>query len=189
MMDWTDNSNEIILQHLNRLQNINQLMIADAKTGAVKTILTEIDDAWADVSMPRMRWLENGKRFLWMSERDGWQHVYTVSRDGTNPKLITPGSFDVLSLQGIDEAGGWLYYLASPDNAGQRYLFRTRLDGSGAAERITPDSQKGWHGYNISPSARWAIHTYSAFSTAPRFEVVNLINKTVARTMEDNADL
>jgi dipeptidyl-peptidase-4 len=189
MMDWTDNSNEIILQHLNRLQNINQLMIADAKTGAVKTVLAEKDDAWVDVTLPRMRWLDNGKRFLWMSERDGWQRVYTVSRDGTNTKLITPGNFDVINISGVDEAGGWLYYIASPDNATQRFLFRTRLDGSGVAERITPDSQKGWHNYNISPNARWAIHNYSAFTTAPRFEVVDLSNKTVVRMMEDNAAL
>jgi dipeptidyl-peptidase-4 len=189
MMDWTDNSSELILQHLNRLQNTNQLMIADAKTGAVKTILTEKDEAWVDVTMPRMRWLENGKRFLWMSERDGWQHVYSISRDGSDTKLITPGNFDVLNISGVDEAGGWLYYIASPENATQRYLFRTRLDGSGTAERVTPASQSGWHNYNISPNARWAIHNYSAFTRAPRFEVVNLTDKTVARTMEDNAAL
>jgi dipeptidyl-peptidase-4 len=92
MMDWTDNSNEIVLQHMNRLQNTNQVMIADAKSGTVKTILTEKDEAWIELMMPRMRWIESGKRFLWISERDGWQHVYTVSRDGTNTKLITPGN-------------------------------------------------------------------------------------------------
>jgi dipeptidyl-peptidase-4 len=190
MMDWTDNSNEIILQHLNRLQNTLQLMIADAATGAVRTIVTEKDDAWVDVQMPKMRWLENGKRFLWISERDGWQHVYNVSRDGSQTKLITPGNFDVLSIQAVDEAGGWLYYIASPDNPAQRYLFRTRLDGSGGTpEKITPEAQKGWNNYNISPNARWAIHNFSAFSTAPRFEVVNLADKSVVRVMEDNAAL
>lgn len=189
MMDWTDNSNEIILQHLNRLQNTNQLMIADARTGAVRTILTEKDDAWVEVLMTKMRWLESGKRFLWMSERDGWQHVYAVSRDGANTKLITPGAFDVLSIAAVDEAAGWLYYVASPENAGQRYLFRSRLDGSGMPERITPDAQKGWHNYNISPNNRWALHSYSATATAPKFEIVNLSNKSVARTLIDNAQL
>jgi dipeptidyl-peptidase-4 len=189
MMDWTDNSNEIVLQHMNRLQNTNQVMIADAKSGTVKTILTEKDEAWIELMMPRMRWIESGKRFLWISERDGWQHVYTVSRDGTNTKLITPGNFDVITIAGTDEAGGWLYYIASPDNATQRYFFRTKLDGSGKAEKVTPDSQKGWHNYNISPKGTWAIHNYSTFTTVPRFEVVNLTNKTVARTMEDNAAL
>lgn len=189
MMDWTDNSNELILQHFNRLQNTLQLMIADAKTGATRTILTEKDDAWVDLTMTRMRWLDGGKRFLWDSERDGWQHVYSVSRDGTNAKLITPGNFDVLSIQAVDEAGGWLYYIASPDNAAQRYLFRSRLDGTGAQEKITPDAQKGWHNYNISPNSRWAIHNYSSFGNAPKFEIVNIPNKTVARVMEDNAEL
>jgi dipeptidyl-peptidase-4 len=187
MMDWTDNSDELILQHMNRLQNTNQVMIADAKTGAVKPILVEKDDAWIELLLPRMRWIEGGKRFLWMSERDGWQHVYAVSRDGSQVKLITQGNFDVESLSGIDEANGWLYYIASPDNAAQRYLFRTKLDGSGAAERVTPAAQTGWHNYNVSPKGTWAVHSYSGFSSVPKFEVVNLTTKTVARVMEDNA--
>ena len=189
MMDWTDNSNEIILQHLNRLQNTLQLMIANAQTGEVRTILTEKDDAWVDVFMPKMRWLDGGKRFLWFSEKDGWQHIYSVSRDGSDAKLLTPGNFDALSAPGVDEASGWLYYIASPDNATQRYLFRTRLDGSGRAERVTPENQTGWHNYNVSPTGKWAIHNYSAFTTAPRFEVVNLETKAVARPMENNSEL
>jgi dipeptidyl-peptidase-4 len=189
MMDWANNSDEIVLQHLNRLQNTDQLMLADAKTGAVRTVLTEKDDGWTDVTMSSMRWLEEGKRFLWMSERDGWQHVYSVSRNGSDAKLITPGDFDVVSIQSVDEPGGWIYYIASPDNAAQRYLFRTRLSGSGTPERITPDTQKGWNSYNISPNSHWAIHVFSSFGKAPRFELVNISTKSVARTMVDNAEL
>lgn len=189
MMDWTDNSNELILQHLNRLQNTNQLMIADAKTGIVKTILTEKDEAWVDVEIQKMLWLEGGKSFLWMSERDGWQHVYKVSRDGLNIKLITVGNFDVVSIQSVDEANGWLYFIASPENATQRYLFRTKLEGSGTIEKITPESQKGVNSYNISPNSRWAFHTYSAFGKAPQYELVDVANKSLVKTMVDNVSL
>lgn len=189
MMDWTDNSNELILQHLNRLQNNLQLMIADVKSGSVKTILNEKDETWTEVFMQKLRWLDNGKSFLWMSERDGWQKLYAVSRDGTNVKLITKGDFDVISYLGVDEKNGFVYYIASPENATQRYLYRSKLDGTGTAEKVTPEAQKGWNGYNISPNGKWAFHTYSAFTTAPRFEIVNLTNKTVVRTMEDNAAL
>lgn len=189
MMDWAKNSDELILQHLNRLQNTAQLMLADVKTGNARTILTEKDDTWVDVRTPSMRWLNDGKSFLWISENDGWQHVYTVLRDGSNTKLITPGNFDVLSIQAVDETGGWLYYVASPDNAAQRYLFRSRLDGSGSPEKITPETQKGWNTYNISPNNHWAVHNYSAFSTVPQIEMVNLTNKTVARKMVDNDEL
>ncbi len=189
MMDWTNNSDELIIQHLNRLQNANQVMFADAKTGNVRTVLTEKDEAWVDVNMPRMTWLEGGKSFLWESERDGWQHIYKVSRDGTNIKLITAGNFDVVNIQSVDETNGWLYYIASPENATQRYLFRTKLDSSGKVEKITPDTQKGWNSYNISPNSRWAFHTYSAFGKAPRFEVVDVANKNLVRTMVDNVEL
>lgn len=189
MMDWTDNSNEIILQHLNRLQNTLQLMVADAKTGSVKTILTEKDDTWTEVFMQKLRWLNNGKNFLWMSERDGWQRLYNVSRNGMNIKPITTGNFDVVSYNGVDETNGWVYFVASPANATQRFLYRSKTDGSGTAEKVTPDDQKGWNNYNISPNGKWAFHNYSAFTTAPRFEIVNLTNKTVVRTLEDNKDL
>lgn len=189
MMDWTDNSNELILQHLNRLQNTNQLMIADAKTGNVRTILTDKDEAWVDVQMPRMRWLEGGKSFLWMSEGNSWNHVYKVSRDGVNKKLITVGNFDVEDIASVDEANGWLYYIASPENATQRYLFRTRLDGSGKIEKITPDANKGWNSYNISPNSRWAMHTFSAFGKTPIYEFVDVANKIVVKPMADNAEL
>lgn len=189
MLDFTDNPNEVIIQHMNRLQNTNQVMIGDAKTGAAKTILTEKDDSWVDLLIPKMRWIDGGKSFLWMSERGGWRQVYKVSRDGADVKLITPGDYDVESISAVDETNGWLYFIASPGNATQRYLFRRKLDGTGALEKITPDTQKGWNNYNISPNSKWAIHTYSAFTTAPLFEVVDLTKKTVVRTMEDNKDL
>lgn len=189
MMDWTDNSNEVVLQHMNRLQNTNQLMIGDAKTGAVRTIVTEKDDAFLELEMTKMRWLESGKRFLWMSERDGWMHVYSIARDGSGVKLITPGAFDVVSIQSVDEPAGWMYYIASPDNATQRYLYRTKLDGGGTAERVTPANQSGWNNYNISPNSRWAVRNYSSFGVPAKFEVVDLVNKTTVRAMEDNAAL
>ncbi len=189
MVEWMNNSNEVILQHMNRLQNTDQIMVADAKTGAAKTILTEKDDAWIELTMPRMRWINDGKRFLWMSERDGWQHVYSVARDGSDIKLITPGDYDVENISSVDEAGGWLYFIASPTNATQRYLFRQKLDGTGTLERITPDTQPGWHNYNISPNSRWAAHNYSTFNSPQKFEFVNIATRSVVRVVEDNAEL
>ena len=76
-MDWAESSTEIVLQRLNRLQNTLDVMLGDAATGRVRTILTERDEAWVDVG-DDFRWLAKGKRFAWLSERDGWRHVYTV---------------------------------------------------------------------------------------------------------------
>ena len=81
-----------MVQQLNRLQNTLDLLLADARTGAVRTVMVEQDSAWVEV-VDDLVWLDGGKRFTWVSERDGWNHVYVVSRDGRETKLITPGRF------------------------------------------------------------------------------------------------
>jgi len=187
MMEWAGNSNELILQHLNRLQNTLQVMIANSSTGDVKSILTEKDAAWVDVDMPAMAWTNDGKRFLWLSDRSGWKHIYSVGRDGSDSRAVTSGNFDALSIAGVNENAGFVYYIASPENATQRYLFRARIDGSGKPERVTPPQDAGWNGYNVSPNGRWAFHTWSAFGKAPRTELVDLTGAVSARMMVDNA--
>ena len=188
-MNWAESSNEMVLQQLNRLQNTNLVMLGDIRTGAVRTILTERDEAWVDLHGDDIDWLDGGKRFLWVSERDGWRHAYVVSRDGATVKLITPGASDVISIESVDEASGWLYCYASPENATQRYLYRAALDGSGKIERVTPASEPGTHSYEISPKARFAFHTHSSFGTPPRIELVRLPAHTSVRSVIDNAAL
>lgn len=187
-MDWAGNSDEIALQHLNRLQNTNDVMIADAKTGAVRLVHSDHDAAWVDV-VDDFRWLREGKEFLWVSEHDGWRHAYVNSRDGKQTRLLTPGAFDILGVEGIDLQGGWLYFAASPDNASQRYLYRSRLDGRGTPERLTPGSQPGMHHYNFSPDSRWALEIYTTFDTPPVTSLLSIPGHQVARVLEDNADL
>ena len=189
MMEWAGNSNELILQHLNRLQNTLQVMIANASTGETRPILTEKDQAWVDVYMPSMQWIEGGKRFLWLSERSGWRHIYSVSRDGSEVKPVTSGKYDAMSIAAVDENAGLVYFVASPENPTQRYLYRARLDGTGQFQRVTPQAQSGWNTYNSSANGHWAFHTWATFSTAPRTELVDLTGKSASRILIDNAKL
>ncbi|OLC01744.1 MAG: S9 family peptidase [Gemmatimonadetes bacterium 13_1_40CM_70_15] len=186
-MEWAG-PNELLLQRMNRLQNSDRVLLADAATGAVHPVLVEQDSAWLDV-VDEVLWLAGGRRFLWLSERDGWRHVYLVSRDGKTVQPVTPGAFDVIGIAAVDEPGGWLYYVASPDNATQHYLFRTRLDGTGKAERVSPATQPGTHRYTISPDAHWAFHTYSTFDTPPVTNLVRLPTHQVVRALAANATL
>jgi dipeptidyl-peptidase-4 len=186
-MEWAASSDEIIVQYLNRLQNTNRVLLGTAETGAVRTVFTDTDEAWLDV-VDDLRWLDDGGRFTWVSERDGWRRVYIVSRDGETLTPVTPPEIDVMSVELINEADGWLYYMASPDNAAQSYLYRVRLTGSGSAERISPDDP-GTHGYQISPDGRWGFHTYSTFATPPVISLVSLPDHQVVRTVVDNAQV
>src|SRR5207249_5718858 len=59
--------------------------------------------------MEGLKWLKNGTELLWLSERDGWRHAYSIPLDGRAARLITPGDFDVISVTGADPSGQWLY--------------------------------------------------------------------------------
>jgi len=196
-LDWAGGSAEVALQQLNRLQNTLVVMLGDARTGQVRTVHTERDSAWVDVGND-LRWLNGGKSFTWISERDGYRHLYLISRDGKQQRLLTPGSFDLHNpasafgeplVVGQDSARGWIYYTASPENATQLYLFRSRIDGKGQPERLTPRAQSGYHRYFISSDGRWAIHNFSSFGTPPITELVSLPEHKVIRTLVDNRRL
>jgi dipeptidyl-peptidase-4 len=185
-MDWAADSRELAIQQLDRLQHTNKLLLADASTGAVRTTLAERDSAWVEV-VDDLTWFGGGKEFLWLSERDGWRHAYVVSRDGSRQRLVTKGAFDLESVQGVDERGGWLYYIASPSDATQRFLYRSRLDGTGTPERLTPADAGGTHSYQLSPDFRWAFHTMSTADTPPVTDLVSLPDHRPRRVFVDNA--
>jgi dipeptidyl-peptidase-4 len=187
-MDWAASSTELVIQRLNRLQNTDEVMLADARTGQVKTVLDERDAAWVDV-VDDLNWIDDGKRFTWVSERDGWRHLYTASRQGGDLRPITRGAFDVLSVVHVDKKSNYVDFLASPTNATQAYLFRAPIDGKEEARRLTPADQPGTHSYQVSPDGRWAIHTMSTFNRPPVVDLVSLPDHKVIRTLVDNAPL
>ena len=187
-MEFIPNSEEVMIQQLNRKQNTNKVWIGDIKTMELSNIMTEKDDAFLDIH-DDVRWLDNEKYFTWSSERDGWLHLYKVSRDGKEIKSITKGDFDVVEINSIDPNGGYVYYIASPDNFTQRYLYRSRIDGKGDAERITPSANSGQNSYQLSKDAKWGIHTFQNAVTPPRYALISLPNHKEQRVLEDNQEL
>ncbi len=181
-MEWSGKANELVIQQLNRKQNHSTLMYVNSKTGNAKSFYTESDDAWIDIKSRwdndpvGWDWINNGTEFLWVSEKDGWRHTYRVSRDGKKETLITVGNFDLISPVRIDEKNNSYYFMASPDNATQSYLYKTPLDGKGKPERVTPVAQTGSHRYDISPAGKIALHHFSNAKTAPMTEWVTLPN-------------
>ncbi len=186
-MEWAG-ERELLIQHMNRRQTVDDVLLADAATGVARTILSERDSAWVDLQTD-VPWLDGGRRFLWASERDGWHHVYAVSRDGRDVRLLTPGSYDVVQTEGVDSAGGGLYFIASPANATQRYLYRVGLDGTGAAVRVTPADEPGTHGYDIAPDGRWAFHSASSADVPPTLDLVRLPSHELVRRLVENRAL
>lgn len=187
-MDFIPNSNEVMIQQLNRPQNTNKIWIGDIGSMAIENILTETDKAFLELH-DDIRWLDKEKYFTWSSERDGWLHLYKVSRDGKDVTPITKGDFDVVNIDRIDPDSGYVYYIASPDNFTQRYLYRSRIDGKGKAERITPKSDSGQNSYQISTDAKWAIQRHENSTTPPIYTLVSLPEHKEVRELEDNSEL
>ncbi len=186
-MDFIPNSGEVFIQQLNRKQNTNKIWVGDIENMELNNIMTDKDEAFLDIH-DNIMWLENQKYFTWTSERDGWLHLYKVSRDGQQMKLITKGDFDVVNISRIDPSGGYVYYIASPNNPTERYLYRSRLDGKGITEKVSPENLKGHHAYLLSADAKWAIHTFENVTTPPLISLVNLPSHSLARVLVDNKE-
>jgi len=186
-MDFIPNSDEVMIQQLNRLQNTNWVWIGNTNTMALSNILTDKEKTFLDIH-DNIKWLDNEKYFTWTSEKDGWLRLYLVSRDGKTISPITKGDIDVVSINCIDGKGGYVYYIASPENFTQRYLYRSRIDGKGEAERVTPAGMNGTNSYQISDDGKWAIHTFNNAVTPNRISLINLPSHKEVRVLEDNKE-
>ena len=186
-MDFIPESNELFIQQMNRQQNTNRVWIVAIGQSEPKNIITDKDAAWLDTN-DNIVWLKDNKYFTWESERDGWRHLYRVSRDGQEIVPVTKGDFDYIQHVGMDVEKGIAYFIASPDNFTQRYLYSAKLFGDGEVTRLSPMDQAGQHTYNMSPTGRWAVHSFSNSVTPPVIDMVSFPKHKSVRVIEDNAE-
>ncbi|MDT8429853.1 MAG: S9 family peptidase, partial [Pseudomonadales bacterium] len=187
-LEWAGNSDELVIQQLNRRQNVNRLLLAQAEDGSIQTLLTETDPAWLD-PVSDFQWFDEGRSFLWVSEKNGWRQIFRVSRDGKNQTLLTPGNYDAISIlhADVDAEKGHVYFIASPDDPQRRYLYRVPLNGSGVAERLTPADQAGDHRYLIAADSHFAVHWYSRRDLPTEIDLVSLPEHERIRLFTDNS--
>jgi dipeptidyl-peptidase-4 len=179
-MEWVG-ADTLVVQQLNRKQQESKLIYCNATTGNSTTFYTETDTAfidiktaWNDNDPTGWDWINKQKAFIWVSEKDGWRHLYKISRNGKTETLLTNGKYDIASIKCIDEANNLIYFMASPDNATQLYLYKINMDGKSKAELVSSASMAGIHDYDISPTGKFAWHTFSNHNTQPTGEVISL---------------
>jgi len=190
-VEWAGNSADVLVEKFSRFRDQREFLLARTD-GNVRRIYHEANEAWAESSQGKnsgLTWIRGGKAFVVVSEKDGWRHAFLLSREGQELALLTPGNYDLIDRAVIDEAGGWYYFYASPENGTQKHLYRVPLGGSGRLERISPENQPGTHSYDFSPDAKWAFHTFSTMDSPPRVELVELSGHRVVRVLEDNREL
>ena len=178
-MQWTPDSARLLLQRIPRLQNRLDLLLTDPQTGATTLVLTEQDPAWVD-SPGEVTFVGRTDRFLWLSDRSGWRHLYLYDLMGNLLSTVTAGEWDVEKLAAIDAARSLLYFTAARPTALERHLFRAALEGS---EITQVSTGQGHHAALFSNDAACYLDTYSSRSTAPKVTLHRANGDTVATVL------
>ncbi len=185
-VNWLTDSKHLAIQRLNRAQTTLDLLIADAATGKTRTVLTENDPNWINIS-DDLYFLKDGKRFLWSSERSGYRHLYLYDLEGKELGQLTKGDWEVTSLDAVDEPKGLVYFTATEKSPSERRLYRVALDGTGFAQ-ITKDA--GTHAEVFAPNAGAFYDTYSNAAAPPRQDLYRADGSLIATINENKvADL
>ena len=189
--EWIDPTT-LAFHHTARRQNADELLLADSRNGAITTAYTETSKTWLDAVDPMVMdplrtawWFRGGGLFTWISDKDGWRHVYAITRHTRSEMLVTRFDGDAMNIVGVDSEREVLYFAASPENASERCLYAARVN-DGSVTRVTPSGEPGTHTYEISPDGRWALHTYSRADIPPRIDLVTLPDHRVMRTLVTN---
>jgi len=176
--NWLPNSKEIAVQTLNRKQNELKLFFSERSSGKSRLILTETQPAWINLN-DSLYFFKDGKRFIWMSERDGYQHLYLYDINGKLINQITKGEYMVVpsfggivsrngGLVAVDERKGVVYFTANKEALKERHLYRIGLNGKNL-KRLTTGN--GFHGVSFSPDLKYYLDNFSNISTPPELSL------------------
>ncbi len=190
-VNWLPDSRSVAIQRMNRAQKQLDLLFCDAATGTSKTILTDSDQYWINIS-DDLYFFSDDKRFLWSSERTGYRHFYLYENSGKEIMQLTSGDWGISDLGGfgpgsanhpaVDEARGYVYFLSNKDDVREAQLYRVSLNDK-SLTRITKDA--GTHSAKIAPDALTFIDTYSNAATPPRQDLYRMDGTRVAVVNED----
>lgn len=174
---WAEDGSEVLVRRADRLQKTIELAACSAATAKCRPVVRESrPNAWASVTA--QRFLGDGKRFIWMSERSDFRNFYLYDLSGKQLAQLTRGAFDVVDIVKIDERSGWIWYRArSGDNHMLVQLHRVRFDGSGDRRLTDP---KLTHRVDVSPDGKFFLDVEQAHDKAPVSRLRDFNGKLIA---------
>lgn len=162
---WSPDGKELLYHRTDRKQRTMQFCAADPVSGVSRIVVEEKQpNSWTD-NAPEIRWLEDNKRFIWASERNGFKNYYLGNIDGSPLKPITKHAFEVENIVRIDEAQSTFWYRArSGPNPYLLQFHRCKLDGSGDVRLTDPDLN---HTVNLSPDGKFFTDIAETYEVPP----------------------
>ena len=180
---WTPDSKKVVFQAQNREQTFLDVNFADARSGKSNNVIHESSKAWVAINENPI-WLKDGS-FLWASERSGWEHLYHYSADGKLLRQITDGKWEIRSIEGVDEANGYIYFTAMEHSEIAPNAYRIKLDGTGLT-RLT--MTEGSHRVELSPANNYFLDVWSDLNTPSQVRLYDTSGKLVRVVAENKVD-
>ncbi|MFH5883093.1 S9 family peptidase [Halalkalibaculum sp. DA3122] len=183
-VNWTQSSETLAIRRMNRMQNRQELILADAETGETEIIKTERSETWIDVN-DDLTFLENGKQFIYASEESGYNHLYLYSMEGELIRQITQGDWEVTNFLGFNEENRQLYYISTEESPLERHFYSISITGENKRKLSDGDN---WNSVNMSRDYKYYIETSSGPADPPRYTLHRGDGRQV-RVLQDNAPL
>lgn len=183
---WTKDPNQLCVYRMNRHQSQLELLLANAKTGKTTLLLKESSKTYiSEFVLDNLFFLEDGKSFLWTSEKDGWHHIYRYDMKGKQLQQLTAGQWDVTELYGIDEKEGLVYYQAAEKTPLERQVYSVSTQGK-RKQKLA--NAAGWNSAQFSSTFDYFVLTHSTINNPETFTVYDKTGKEI-RKIEDNSAL
>jgi dipeptidyl-peptidase-4 len=179
---WTEDSNILSIQRMNRLQNKLEILLADATAGTSKVIYTEMNKYYIEISN-NLTFLKDKKHFIFTSDKDGYTHIYLYNIDGSLVKQLTSGNFEVSDIKGVDEKNDLVYFVSDEEAAYDKALYSVKLDGT---KKTKISEKEGTNDADFSEGYKYFINTYSNANT-PSIYTINKANGKELKTLIDNS--
>ena len=181
---WTNNPSLLSFIVMNRLQNELNLMLYDINSQSTATLLKEKDKKYIEIN-DALTFLDNGKEFLWLSEKDGYNHIYLYDMNGNEKKQLTKGNYEVLEVKGFNTKTGYIYYTANEESPYTKNVYRIKIDGN---EKQQLSKKSGINDIYINKNYTYYIISHSDVNTPPTYTLYNTKNKKI-RIVENNTEL
>ncbi|MEK7728625.1 MAG: S9 family peptidase [candidate division KSB1 bacterium] len=179
---WLPDGSGFTFQRMNRRQNELELLVADRETGATRALLVEKEEAFINLHDDFIV-LQDGKHFLWSSERSGWRHLYLYDLQGQLVRQLTKGEWPVEGITQVDEKNKWIYFTGYTNDGLELHFFRVNLEGT-KQQQLT--SAPGTHRVSLDPACKYFTDSYSAFTTPPTMNVHSAEGKLLNNLMSTN---
>lgn len=188
-IQWTANNDQLCVMRMNRLQNKLEFLLADCNSEnpfqlQTKNLYLEEAKTYIDIH-DNLIFLNDGKGFLWTSEKDGYNHIYHFGMDGKEVRQITSGAWDVISFLGFDEKRGTLFFTSAQDSPLEAHVYSIGLK-RGKPQKLSEKAGRN----NASFSADFSFYiNYHSDANTPYYITLHNSKGKLVRVLKDNARL